>query len=64
MRRVVKAILVAVGMLASAPVFAADLPTKKEPTSPIPEPVLPSTWIFDFTVYGWALNMTGNSGIA
>jgi len=42
MRDISKAVLVAIGMLAAAPVFAADLPTKKPAPVPIPEPVLPT----------------------
>ena len=48
---------------AATPAFAADLPTKKPAPVLEPAPVLPSTWIFDLTVYGWALNMTGNAGV-
>jgi len=63
MRGVAKAVLAAVGMLSAAPVLAADLPTKKPAPAPIPEPVLPSTWRFEFTGYGWATSLTGNAGI-
>ena len=60
-RNIGRAIFVAVGVLGAAPVFAADLPTKKP--APIPEPTLPSSWTVDLTFYGWALNMTGDAGI-
>ena len=60
MRGAVKAVLVAIGVLLAAPAFAADLPTKKP--APIPEPVLPSTWHFEFTGYGWASSIAGSTG--
>src|SRR5271166_5819737 len=62
MRGGAKAILVAVGALAVAPVFAADLPTKKAAPAPIPTPVLPSTWQFEITGYGWASSVAGSTG--
>ena len=57
------AILAAMGMLSAAPVFAADLPTKKPAPAPIPEPVLPSTWRFEITGYGWGAGLLGNAGV-
>ena len=48
---------------AASPAFAADLPTKKPAPLIEPAPVLPSAWTVDLTLYGWALNMTGNSGV-
>ena len=63
MRNIARAIFVAGGMLGAAPVFAADLPTKKLAPGPIPELTLPSGWTIDLTFYGWALNMTGDAGI-
>ena len=62
-RNIGRAIFVAVGVLGAAPVFAADLPTKKPAPAPIPELTLPSSWTVDLTFYGWALNMTGDAGI-
>jgi hypothetical protein len=62
-RNIGRAIFVAVGVLGAAPVFAADLPTKKPAPAAIPELTLPSSWTVDLTFYGWALNMTGNAGI-
>ena len=56
--------MVMVGMLSAAPVLATDLPTKKEAPTPIPEPVLPSTWHFEITGYGWGAGLTGNAGVA
>ena len=58
-----KAVLAVVGMLAGSPAVAADLPTKKPAPEAIPEPVLPSNWTTDLTLYGWALNIAGDSGI-
>ena len=63
MRNTGRAIAVAVGVLGAAPVFAADLPTKKPAPAPIVEPALPANWTTDLTLYAWALNLTGNSGI-
>jgi hypothetical protein len=48
-------------MLAAAPAVAADLPTEKPPPAPAPVPPL-SDWHYDLTLYGWALNLTGNTG--
>jgi hypothetical protein len=60
MRGFAKAIWVAIGLLAGAPGFAADLPTKKQ--APVPVPALPSSWHFEFTGYGWATSLAGNTG--
>src|SRR5271157_4409025 len=62
MRGLAKAIWVAAGMLGAATAFAADLPTKKPAPAPIPEPVLPSTWRFELTGYGWGSSVAGNVG--
>ena len=62
MRGVAKALMVALGALAAAPVFPADLPTKKPAPAPIPEPVLPATWKFEITGYGWASSVAGSTG--
>jgi hypothetical protein len=48
-------------MLAAAPTVAADLSTKKPSPAPAPIPPL-SDWHFDLTLYGWGLNLTGNTG--
>ena len=61
--RLTRAVLTAVGMLTAATASATDLPTKKETPAPIPEPVLPSTWRFEITGYGWGAGLTGNAGI-
>jgi hypothetical protein len=47
--------------LASAPVFAADLPSTK-PAPVAPEPI-PSGWRFEATVNGWAPSLIANVGI-
>jgi hypothetical protein len=49
-----------VGLATAA--FASDLPTKKPapPSAPVPAT---SNWHFDLTLYGWALNLTGNVGV-
>ncbi len=62
MRGVTKAVLLAAAVLAAVPAIAADLPTKKPAPVPIVEPVLPSTWRFEITGYGWASSLAGNSG--
>jgi hypothetical protein len=61
-RGLAKTILVAAGMLSAASAFAADLPTKKPAPAPIPEPVLPSTWHFEFTAYLWGSSVAGSTG--
>lgn len=48
--------------LCGAPTLAADLPTKKEPPAPIAMPVVPSTWHFEFTGYGWGSSVAGKAG--
>jgi hypothetical protein len=60
MRGIAKAIWVAIGLLAVAPGFAADLPTKKQ--APVPVPAIPSTWRFEVTGYGWASSIAGSTG--
>jgi hypothetical protein len=63
MRVVAKGVLAAIGMHLAAPAFAADLPTKKPAPAPIPEPVLPSTWHYEFTGYGWGSSTAGFTGV-
>jgi hypothetical protein len=63
-RNIGRALFALAGLLGSAPAIAADLPTKKPAPVMEPAPALPSSWIFDLTLYGWALNMTGNAGVA
>ena len=53
---------VAVGLLAGAPGFAADLPTKKPAPAPVPVPAIPSTWRYEITGYGWASSIAGSTG--
>ena len=62
MRGVAAAIGMALGVLATASAFAADLPTKKPAPAPIPEPALPSRWVVELTGYGWATYVAGNVG--
>jgi len=49
-------------MVAGASAIAADLPTKKRAPAPIPEPVIPSSWRFELTGYGWGTSIAGNVG--
>src|SRR5271166_6123991 len=63
MRGGAKAILVAVGALSAAPVFAADLPTKNVAPAPIPEPMLPSRWHFEVTIDGFAPSLSASLGV-
>jgi hypothetical protein len=53
---------IAAGVALATPAFASDLPTKKPAPAPTPVPA-PSDWHFDLTLYGWALNLTGNAGV-
>jgi hypothetical protein len=62
MKILAKAFWLAAAMLAAAPAIAADLPTKKPAPAPIPEPIIPSTWRFEITGYGWASSVAGSSG--
>jgi hypothetical protein len=62
MRGLAKAFWLAAAVLAAAPAIAADLPTKKTAPAPIPEPVIPSTWRFEITGYGWASSIAGSTG--
>lgn len=54
--------LLLVAGLCAAPAAAADLPTKKLAPAPVPEPVLPSSWHFEITGYGWASSIAGSTG--
>ncbi len=48
--------------LGVAPAVAADLPTRKPAPEEIVAPVLPSSWHFEITGYGWASSVAGNTG--
>ena len=61
MRIYAAALVVLVG-LCGAPAAAADLPTKKPAPAPVPEPVIPSSWHFEITGYGWASSIAGSAG--
>jgi hypothetical protein len=63
MRGVATAIRIALGALAAAPALAADLPTKKPAPEPVPLPVVPSSWRFELTGYGWASSLSGYAGV-
>lgn len=63
MKRISEAALVSIGVFAAASASAADLPTKKGSPAPIVEPILPSTWRFEVTGYGWGAGLTGNAGV-
>ncbi len=61
MNGLVKAVVASIAALAAASALAADLPTKKAP--PVLVPIAaPSPWRFEFTGYGWASSIAGNSG--
>jgi hypothetical protein len=55
--------LVLVAGLCAAPVAAADLPTKKPPPEEVVAPVLPSSWHYEITGYGWGTDLAGQSGV-
>jgi len=61
-RNIGSAIAVAIAIASVAPALAADLPTKKPAPAPAPVPAR-SEWRYDLSVYGWALNVTGNAGV-
>jgi hypothetical protein len=50
-----------VAIVSATTVAASDLPTKKPAPETTPVPPL-SDWHFDLTLYGWGLNLTGNTG--
>ncbi len=57
-----RAALILVAGLCAAPAAAADLPTKKPASAPVPEPVLASSWHFEITGYGWGSSIAGSTG--
>jgi hypothetical protein len=61
------AALIVLAGLSGSPAVAADLPAPDLPTKkPAPAmvaPVLPSTWQFDVTGYGWGTDLSGQSGV-
>ena len=62
MRAGARAVFFTVATVVSVtPVMASDLPMKKPPPAPAPVPPL-SDWHYDLTGYGWALNLTGDTG--
>lgn len=63
-KRALEAALVAAGLASTAPVLAADLPTKKPAPAPIPLPAPAAAWHFEMTGYLWASSLAGNAGIA
>ena len=56
------AALVVLAGLYGAPTVAADLPTKKPAPEEIVAPVLPSTWRYEITGYGWGMDLAGQAG--
>ncbi len=63
MRGAAKAIVAAVGALAAAPAFAADLAPPSARTGAHSDPILPSTWHFEATIDGWAPSLSANVGL-
>ena len=57
------AALVVLAGLYGAPAVAADLPTKKPAPEEIVAPVLPSTWHYEITGYGWGTDLAGQAGV-
>src|SRR5258708_28680381 len=62
MRSYAAALVVLVGLY-GAPTVAADLPTKKPAPEEIVAPVLPSTWRYEITGYGWGTDLAGQAGV-
>jgi len=62
MRRYSGALIVAAA-LCTAPAAASDLPTKKPAPEPVIAPVLPSSWQFEITGYGWGTDLAGQAGV-
>jgi hypothetical protein len=61
MRIYLAAALIALG-LCGAPASAADLPTTKSAPAPIVQPVVPSSWRYEITGYGWGSSIAGSTG--
>jgi hypothetical protein len=61
MRIYLAAALMALG-LCGAPASAADLSTKKSAPAPIVQPVVPSSWHYEITGYGWGSSIAGSTG--
>jgi hypothetical protein len=61
MRIYLAAALIAAGLCGS-PALAADLPTKKPAPAPIVQPVVPSSWHYEITGYGWGSSIAGSTG--
>src|ERR1700728_3255615 len=62
MRTYAGALAALVGLY-GAPAVAADLPTKKPGPKEIVAPVLPSTWHYEITGYGWGTDLAGQTGV-
>ena len=62
MRTYAGALAALVGLY-GAPAVAADLPTKKPAPEEIVAPVLPSTWHYEITGYGWGTDLAGQTGV-
>jgi hypothetical protein len=49
--------------LCAAPAAASDLPTKKPPPEEVVAPLLPSSWHYEITGYGWGTDLSGQAGV-
>jgi hypothetical protein len=61
MRIYLAAALIVAGLW-GAPALAADLPTKKSAPAPITQPIVPSSWHYEITGYGWGSSIAGSTG--
>src|ERR1700684_3407599 len=62
MRTYAGALAALVGLY-GAPAVAADLPTKKPAPEEIVAPVLPSSWHYEITGYGWGTDLAAQTGV-
>jgi len=63
MRTYLAALVVFAGLCQAPRAVAADLPTTKPAPEDIVAPVLPSTWHYEITGYGWGTDLAGQAGV-
>jgi hypothetical protein len=61
--RIYATALAALVGLCGAPAVGADLPTKKPAPEEVVAPVLPSSWHYEITGYGWGTDLAAQTGV-